>query len=180
MTPLTLRDKVVAAIQAAGATEEMVVGVVGVFGEFGESPRRRGGRPRKYADANARKLAWKRAATKPGASDVTGDETPPRRDENRDETPVPDDLAIRGRLFDASQGNFDVSSDTEPIRALLDQSCDLEADVVPVVAREVPELPRPLKNWGAPWLVRDILAARDQRLAGVNGAPAWTVSDQEI
>jgi hypothetical protein len=30
----------------------------------------------------------------------------------------------------------------------------------------LPELPRPLKNWGAPWLVRDILAARDQRLAG--------------
>jgi hypothetical protein len=34
------------------------------------------------------------------------------------------------------------------------------------VARELPDLPRPLKNWGAPWLVRDILAARDQRRLG--------------
>jgi hypothetical protein len=32
-----------------------------------------------------------------------------------------------------------------------------------IVAREVPELPRPLRNWGAPWLVREILAAREQR-----------------
>jgi hypothetical protein len=36
---------------------------------------------------------------------------------------------------------------------LLDQGCDLEADILPIVAREVPELPRPLRNWGAPWLV---------------------------
>jgi hypothetical protein len=34
---------------------------------------------------------------------------------------------------------------------------------VPIVAREAPELPRLLKNWGAPWLVREILAARDQQ-----------------
>ena len=47
---LTLRDRVVAAIQAAGATEEMVDAAVGVFGEFGDSPPSRGGRPRKYAD----------------------------------------------------------------------------------------------------------------------------------
>ena len=33
-------------------------------------------------------------------------------------------------------------------------------------ARELPELPRPLKNWGALWLVQDILAASDQWLAG--------------
>jgi hypothetical protein len=25
---------------------------------------------------------------------------------------------------------------------------------------------RPLKNWGAPWLARDILAARNERFAG--------------
>jgi hypothetical protein len=27
------------------------------------------------------------------------------------------------------------------------------------VVRTVPELPRPLKRWDAPWLVREILAA---------------------
>ena len=72
----------------------------------------------------------------------------------------------RVRLFDASQGNADLAADISPIRALLEQGCDLQADVVPIVARELPELPRPLTNWGAPWLVREILAARDQRLAG--------------
>jgi len=46
-------------------------------------------------------------------------------------------------------------------------------NVLPIVAREVPELPRPLKNWGAPWLVRDILAARDQRLGD---AISWGAS----
>src|SRR5215470_17553884 len=28
----------------------------------------------------------------------------------------------------------------------------------------LPQLPRPLKNWGAQWLVREILDARDRRL----------------
>jgi len=60
--------------------------------------------------------------------------------------------------------NHDPAADIAPIRALLDQGCDLEADVLPTVARTVPELPRPLRNWGAQWLVREILAAREQRL----------------
>ena len=50
---------------------------------------------------------------------------------------------------------------------------DLEADILPIIAREVPELPRPLKKWGAPWLVRDVLAARDQRLGD---AISWGAS----
>jgi hypothetical protein len=107
------------------------------------------------------------------------DETPPC-DETRDETTarpryeMRDEIAesgaldatgrLRVALLDASQGNVDPAADISPIRALLEQGCDLQADVVPIVAREVPELPRPLKNWGAPWLAQDILAARDQRL----------------
>jgi hypothetical protein len=62
-------------------------------------------------------------------------------------------------------GQFDPAADTSPICLVIEQGCDLEMDVVPVVAREIPELPRPLKNWGAPWLVREILAARDLRVA---------------
>jgi hypothetical protein len=38
------------------------------------------------------------------------------------------------------------AADIAPIRAPLDQGCDLEADVVLIVARELPELPRPLKE----------------------------------
>jgi hypothetical protein len=57
---------------------------------------------------------------------------------------------LQRRLLEAAQGHFDPAADISPIRALIEQGCDLEADVVPIVARELPELPRPLKNWGAP------------------------------
>jgi len=96
------------------------------------------------------------------------------RDEIRDEIPAPDlyarSIHLRRRLDQVAGGSFDPGADLEPIVALIrDQACDLEGDVLPIVARELPELGgvrRPLKNWGAPWLVREILAARDQRLAG--------------
>jgi hypothetical protein len=47
------------------------------------------------------------------------------------------------RLIDASNGNIDALADISPIRALLEHGCDLEADILPVIVREVPELPRP-------------------------------------
>ena len=73
---------------------------------------------------------------------------------------------LRLCLEEAGGGHVDLTADIAPIRGLIDQGCDLEKDILPIVARELPDLPRPLKNWGAQWLVRDILAARDQRLAG--------------
>jgi hypothetical protein len=75
-----------------------------------------------------------------------------------------DGRSLRTRLIDASNGNIDALADISPIRALIEQGCDLEADVLPVVARNVPDLTHPLKSWGAQWLVQDILAARDLRL----------------
>jgi hypothetical protein len=88
--------------------------------------------------------------------------------ETRDERKL-----LQATLVLAAKGNVDDDIAIEPIRALVEQGCDLEADILPIVAREVPELPRPLKNWGAPWLVREILATREQRLAGhrVEAAP---------
>jgi hypothetical protein len=59
-------------------------------------------------------------------------------------------LSLRPRLIGASNGNCDPQADIGPIRDLIKQGCDLEADVLPIVAREIPILPRPLKNWGAP------------------------------
>jgi hypothetical protein len=56
MTGLTLRDKVVEALQAAGTTEEIVaaaVGAFGAFGAFGNAPPR----PRRYADRALRRRA---------------------------------------------------------------------------------------------------------------------------
>ena len=72
---------------------------------------------------------------------------------------------IRGRLHGAAQGHVEPELDVEPIRVLLDQGCGLDTDILRTVARTVPELPRPLKSWGAQWLVREIMAAPDQRLA---------------
>jgi hypothetical protein len=51
---------------------------------------------------------------------------------------------LKGKLVYAAKWNVDDEADVAPIRALIDQGCDLEADVVPTVARTVPELPRPL------------------------------------
>jgi hypothetical protein len=72
-------------------------------------------------------------------------------------------MDLRVCLIDASNGNVDPQADITPILGLIAQGCDLDLDVLPVVARLVPDLPRPLKNWAAPWLTRDILAARDMR-----------------
>jgi hypothetical protein len=59
-------------------------------------------------------------------------------------------VSLQQRLEEACQGNYDARVSVEPIEALLAQGCDLEADILPTVARTVPELPRPLRNWGAP------------------------------
>jgi hypothetical protein len=72
-------------------------------------------------------------------------------------------VPLQQRLEEACQANYDARASVEPIQALLDKGCDLEADVLPVVARLVPDLPRPLRNWGAQWLMQEILAARDKR-----------------
>jgi len=153
----------------AAATEEMVGAAAGVFGEARASQRA------KWAAKKRRQ----RAAAVPGDSARLG--APPHNYVPRDGT---DDVQrqrfqftgsdaigghdLRVHLLDASNGNADFTADISPIRALIDQGCDLEADVLPIVARELPELPRPLKNWGAPWLAREILAARDQRLGAVS------------
>ena len=87
MTPLTVLDKVVEALQAAGATEEMIAAAVGAAGEFGDSPPRPNGRPRKYADRALRDRAYRERKK---ARDEMRDETPPR-DEIRDEIQAPRD-----------------------------------------------------------------------------------------
>ena len=150
----TLLTTILEALRSAGATEEMIAAAVKASGES-QTPHR--GRPRRYATRALRDRAYR--------------ERKKARDEMRVETlterPV-DAVArvasLKGMLVDAAAHNIDLSADIEPIRRLLDQGYDLDADVLPTVARTVPELPRPLKNWGAQWLVREILAAREQRL----------------
>jgi hypothetical protein len=72
----------------------------------------------------------------------------PERVETRDETSVR--RVVDEMLFVAAHGNVDPDAHIGTILALIEQGCDPEADILPVIAREVPELPRPLKNWGAP------------------------------
>jgi hypothetical protein len=54
-----------------------------------------------------------------------------------------------GRLEEASRGHFDPAADISRIRALLDQGCDLEADIVPTVARTCPSYRVPSSVGGA-------------------------------
>jgi hypothetical protein len=49
--------------------------------------------------------------------------------------------------------------------ATLDQGCDLEADVVPTMARTVPELPRPL-NRSRLWRARIVCPLSTASLIG--------------
>jgi hypothetical protein len=141
----TLPKSVIEALQATGATKEMISAARVAFGTCQEGYR---------AKARERKRAWRARASHVTQGAIKlglGDEIQ-ARDETRVETP-PDGRNLRARLIDASNGNIDALADISPILALIEQGCDLEADILPVIAREVPELPRPLKNWGAPWLV---------------------------
>ena len=133
MTLHTLLDKVVEALRSAGATEEIIAAAVKAGGEFGDSPPNTGGRPRKhFADRAAtpiERVQASRARRKSGPCFETSGpsfetsgpgfetaEAPPDvlRNEFRNEH-------LQRRLLDAGHGNFDLSSDLAPIRALLDQ-----------------------------------------------------------
>jgi hypothetical protein len=56
-------------------------------------------------------------------------------------------VTLLSHLLTAADDNGD--GDITPILDLLDQGCSLDFDILPIVARMVPTLPRPLKSWGA-------------------------------
>jgi hypothetical protein len=151
MTLPTLQPAVIEALRSAGATEEMIAAAVKAGGES-RTPHP-GGRPRKHADTAARDRAYRERKKRDETSfDVGGtagrDETSfDARDETsfvtRDETPVArvvegDELRDEVRILNAAHWNVDRDADIAPIRALIDQGCDLEADILPIIAREVP------------------------------------------
>jgi hypothetical protein len=83
-------------------------------------------------------------------------------------------------LLRAAQGHADPAADIAPIQALLDQGCNFEMDVLPTVAGTVPELPRPLKNWGAQWLGAVAATSVDQEnqlLSTVQAKPHGSLTD---
>jgi hypothetical protein len=141
----TLLTAIVEALRSAGATEEMIAAAVKAGGEFPTPQPSRGGRPRKYRTrAECDRAYYERRKRREKTN-----EEPPHHEEThektaleelREETLVLTRLRadLRGRLEEAAQGHFDADADIAPIRALLDQGCDLKADILPVVARECP------------------------------------------
>jgi hypothetical protein len=158
-----LPRKAVMAFRSAGATEEMIAKARLIYGSL---PREPPGRPRIYKNAKEADHAFymrhrDRFREKREISRKNGH--PVVFDPETIVAAVPDVarvLSLKEVLVNAARGNVDREADVLTIRALLDQYCDLEADILPTAARTVPELPRPLKNWGAQWLVQEILAAR--------------------
>jgi hypothetical protein len=167
-----MQPEVIEFLRSAGVDEGIIDSALRIAAQS-RTPQRRG-RPRKYADKAAKARAYRKQKKCEIEAIKARAETEPIKE--RAETPsfatprvryeVVAAGGLRTRLIDASNGNIDALADISPIRALLEQGCDLEADILPVVARAVPELPQPLRNWGGVWLAREILAAREQRLAG--------------
>jgi len=62
-----------------------------------------------------------------------------RKQRGKTASEIPRTPSVKGLLFDAARWNVDRDADVAPILALIDQGCDLEADVLPTVARTVPE-----------------------------------------
>jgi hypothetical protein len=116
---------------------------------FGSLPREPPGRPRIYKNSKEADHAYyirKRDRRKMRA--ISPNNGHPMKDVAVAiaETIVAAPVSLRQRLEEACQANYDACVSVEPIEALLAQGCDLEADILPTVARTVPELPRPLKT----------------------------------
>jgi len=132
MGRIKLQPRVIAALLSAGATEQIIAEALQKL----EACITRVGRPRKYENRAERDRAYRARKKK-------------ARVKSRPKVP-----SLKGLLVDAARWNVDQSASEEPIRYLIDIGCDLEADILPTVARTVPDLPRPLKRWDAPWLPR--------------------------
>jgi hypothetical protein len=152
---------VIKALASAGATEEILALVNSCF-EQCLTPQDTG-RPRQYANRNEQQRAYRERKRREKALAA-----PEKLVLAPEVARVP---SLKGLLVDAAGWNVDRDADVAPILALIAQGCDLEADILPVVARNVPDLTRPLRSWGAQWLVQDILAARDLRLSAL-GVPS--------
>jgi hypothetical protein len=105
-----------------------------------------GAAPTKHANEAERARQYRKRKKRHETSSVTANDgrdrdesgfVTPTRDETRDETPLFVLEARQRLLLDAAEGNADPAADIGPIEALLDQGCNFEMDVLPVVAGEV-------------------------------------------
>jgi hypothetical protein len=176
MTVAEVRQMLDDVLRNGGSTEEIIAALMKAGGTralFEDVPKRSAGRPRgHFADrpATAAERAHasraRRKAAKPISHDAANhpevSQPEPDAAANHPEVSQPEPDAnhmdvshLRERLDLVAGGFFERDADLEPIVALIrDQGCDLEADILPIVARLLPDLPRPLKRWDAPWLPR--------------------------
>jgi hypothetical protein len=178
-----LVNAIAEALRSAGATEEIITALMNAGGTFEHVPRSKGGRPRKHF-ADRASTAVERAQASRARRNVAKPVAKPTPEVSQHgpdvakhplevlQPSLPYRLAIvRERIGFVAPGKLDDAADLAPIVALINQGCDLELDVLPVVATRVSDLPRPLKNWGAPWLVREICAGRASLIAGRSAMP---------
>jgi len=115
------------------------------------------------------------------SSDVS--ETPPESDsETESETESSssiDDERLGNELRNAAPGSISAGcTNVSAIKALLDEGCYLELDVLPTVRQRLPALGSPLKTWGAGWLADAIRDARKRRDGRRSGAAASAPKDE--
>jgi hypothetical protein len=151
MARLSLQLRVGKALASAGASEEILALVNSAF-EACLVPRPNG-RPRQYANRNEQQRAYRErkrrektltARDERKQSEKTlGEERERLADNEREERRAVREAcegrvaSLKGLLVDAAGWNVDREADVAPIRALIEQGCDLEADVLPVIALEV-------------------------------------------
>jgi hypothetical protein len=135
MTTATLPQKAIKAFRSAGATEEMMEAARLIFGSL---PREAPGRPRMYKNSKeadhayyvrkkARQQEYEKISEISSNNGHPMDAAPPGTGAR-----VP---SLKGLLVDAARWNVDLSADLEPIRQLMIRGCNLEADILPTVAR---------------------------------------------
>src|SRR5215471_2873272 len=109
-----IQPEVIAALLSAGATEEIIAAAERKLGNF---PPRPGGRPpRKYANAAARRKAYRDRKRRDVTRDVTAPDEAPEPPRQRYELHTDPYLrSLRVRLIDAANGNVDGFADLTPI-----------------------------------------------------------------
>ena len=114
---IRLQPRVIEALLSAGATEKIIADAQQILDACITCI----GRPRKYKDRAERDRAYRERKKK-------------ARVETRPIIP-----SLKELLVEAAAHNVDLSAGEGPIRYLIDIGCDLEADILPTVARTLPE-----------------------------------------
>ena len=180
MTLPTTLPTILEALRSAGATEEMLAAAIAAD---------RGARaPHRAKDAERKRRA---RAAKGGAhpgrrpADAVArpaDIAPRPSDTEPCSADAPADERMRARLLEAAQHHAEPLADVGPMRRLIDQGCDLKADILPTVARTYRRSRVPSSVGGAmaregnPGVARAAAPSVRRQSEGRRGAPRLIAS----